>query len=208
MHNATLVRTKLMHFRAFGTGEVRMVQGEVQGMLERDFLDRGLEAPRREKPSKSPGLNCRWGFGWVDKAQCFCSARWFGAVGLTFSPPTFQCGEHDFSHFLSFSCWKWCNFTNFMVDKYSQISIRWWKTFNFSFSALFFSQVPKKTTESFFAWRKPGLFRGFSRHGASWPMSGKSLPMYYWRTQTNLSPFIQGMFLSLLFMHKHRRTDT
>ena len=26
---------------------------------------------------------CRWGFGWVDKAQCFRSARQFGAAGST-----------------------------------------------------------------------------------------------------------------------------
>ena len=30
---------------------------------------------------------CRWGFGWVDKAQCFRSARRFGAVG---SSPDFS----------------------------------------------------------------------------------------------------------------------
>ena len=32
---------------------------------------------------------CRWGFGWVDKAQCFRSARWFGAAG---SSPDFSRG--------------------------------------------------------------------------------------------------------------------
>ena len=26
---------------------------------------------------------CRWGFGWVEKAQCFRSARRFGAAGLS-----------------------------------------------------------------------------------------------------------------------------
>ena len=30
---------------------------------------------------------CRWGFGWVDKAHCFQSATWFGAISssLNFS---------------------------------------------------------------------------------------------------------------------------
>ena len=32
---------------------------------------------------------CRWGFGWVDKAQCFRSARRFGAAG---SSPDFSRG--------------------------------------------------------------------------------------------------------------------
>ena len=32
---------------------------------------------------------CRWGFGWVDKAQCFRSARRFGAAG---SSPGFSRG--------------------------------------------------------------------------------------------------------------------
>ena len=36
---------------------------------------------------------CRWGFGWVDKAQCFRSARRFGAVG---SSPDFSRFFHDF----------------------------------------------------------------------------------------------------------------
>ena len=35
---------------------------------------------------------CRWGFGWVDKAQCFPSARRFGAVG---SSPNFSRVFHD-----------------------------------------------------------------------------------------------------------------
>ena len=35
---------------------------------------------------------CRWGFGWVDKAQCFRSARRFGAVG---SSPDFSRVFHD-----------------------------------------------------------------------------------------------------------------
>ena len=34
-------------------------------------------------------LFCRWGFGWVDKAQCFRSARRFGAAG---SSPDFSRG--------------------------------------------------------------------------------------------------------------------
>ena len=34
-------------------------------------------------------LNSRWGFGWVDKAQCFRSARRFGAAG---SSPDFSRG--------------------------------------------------------------------------------------------------------------------
>ena len=39
---------------------------------------------------------CRWGFGWVDKAQNFKSARWFGAVG---SSPDFSrhFSRHDAS---------------------------------------------------------------------------------------------------------------
>ena len=41
------------------------------------------EAPRFIDSAKSP----RWGFGWVDKAQCFRSARRFGAVG---SSPDFS----------------------------------------------------------------------------------------------------------------------
>ena len=35
---------------------------------------------------------CRWGFGWVDKAQCFRSARRFGAAG---SSPDFSRGFSD-----------------------------------------------------------------------------------------------------------------
>ena len=35
---------------------------------------------------------CRWGFGWIDKAQCFRSARWFGAAG---SSPDFSRVFHD-----------------------------------------------------------------------------------------------------------------
>ena len=35
---------------------------------------------------------CRWGFGWVDKAQCFRSARRFGAAG---SSPDFSRVFHD-----------------------------------------------------------------------------------------------------------------
>ena len=41
------------------------------------------EALRFIDSAKSP----RWGFGWVDKAQCFRSARRFGAVG---SSPDFS----------------------------------------------------------------------------------------------------------------------
>ena len=35
----------------------------------------------RLKFTNEPSIFCRWGFGWVDKAQCFRSARRFGAVG-------------------------------------------------------------------------------------------------------------------------------
>ena len=74
--------------------------------------DKGLGAPCREKPLEKSGLepaapnrptdqkHCalsthpnphlrRWGFGWVDKAQCFRSARRFGAAG---SSPDFSRG--------------------------------------------------------------------------------------------------------------------
>ena len=48
-----------------------------------------------KSPSRSEALRfidsskCRWGFGWVDKAQCFRSARRFGAAG---SSPDFSRG--------------------------------------------------------------------------------------------------------------------
>ena len=45
---------------------------------------------------------CRWGFGWVDKAQCFRSARRFGAAGLS---PDFSRGfsRHGASRPLSWT---------------------------------------------------------------------------------------------------------
>ena len=50
---------------------------------------------------------CRWGFGWVDKAQCFRSARRFGAA--RFEPGLFQgFSRHDASwswNFLSMYCY-------------------------------------------------------------------------------------------------------
>ena len=58
--------------------------------------------------------------------------------------------------FLSFRCWKWRNFTNFMVGTYSLIFIRWRRTFSFWFLNFFsFHKASKMTTKSsFFAWRK------------------------------------------------------
>ena len=73
---------------------------------------KGLEAPCRENecPYQHPAWSpvsigkpapkihqwtiyfCRWGFGWVDKAQCFRSARRFGAAG---SSPDFSRVFHD-----------------------------------------------------------------------------------------------------------------
>ena len=41
----------------------------------------------RLKFTNEPSIFCRWGFGWVDKAQCLRSARRFGAVG---SSPDFS----------------------------------------------------------------------------------------------------------------------
>ena len=35
----------------------------------------------RLKFSNEPSIFCRWGLGWVDKAQCFRLARRFGAAG-------------------------------------------------------------------------------------------------------------------------------
>ena len=52
----------------------------------------GTKSPKRSKAlrsidsAKSPSTN-RWGFGWVDKAQCFRSLRRFGAAG---SSPDFS----------------------------------------------------------------------------------------------------------------------
>ena len=43
----------------------------------------------RLKFANEPSIFCRWGFGWVDKAQCFRSARRFGAAG---SSPDFSRG--------------------------------------------------------------------------------------------------------------------
>ena len=49
-------------------------------------IDGRLESLRL-KFTNEPSIFCRWGFGWVDKAQCFRSARRFGAVG---SSPDFS----------------------------------------------------------------------------------------------------------------------
>ena len=69
---------------------------------------------------------------------------------LNLFPANLPTREHDFfSHFFSFSCWKWRTFTNFTVKKYSQIT-GWRKTFSFSFSALFFSQSFKEDNQVVF----------------------------------------------------------
>ena len=48
-----------------------------------------LESLRLKFTNEPSIFFCRWGFGWVDKAQCFRSARRFGAAG---SSPDFSRG--------------------------------------------------------------------------------------------------------------------
>ena len=91
---------------------------------------------------------------------------------LTFFPPTFPRGNMTFSDFFWFSCWKWRHFTNFTVEKYFKISIAWRKTFSFSFSALFFSQIFKKTTKSFFAWREEVIWQKWKKKNGDHPSRG------------------------------------
>ena len=51
-------------------------------------------------------------------------------------PPMFLRGNMPIFAFPLVWCWKWRSFMNFMVKKFSQISIRWRKAFSFSFLAL------------------------------------------------------------------------
>ena len=65
----------------------RKTPGEVRARTCGTKSPSRSEALRFIDSSKSP--SCRWGFGWVDKAQCFRSARRFGAAG---SSPDFSRG--------------------------------------------------------------------------------------------------------------------
>ena len=49
----------------------------------------GTKSPSRSEALRFIDSSNRWGFGWVDKAQCFRSARRFGAAG---SSPDFSRG--------------------------------------------------------------------------------------------------------------------
>ena len=65
----------------------RKTPGEVRARTCGTKSPSRSEALRFIDSSKSP--SSRWGFGWVDKAQCFRSARRFGAAG---SSPDFSRG--------------------------------------------------------------------------------------------------------------------
>ena len=94
-----------------------------------------------------------------------CQIRYFGFVvksPLTFFPPTFQHGNLTISHFLSFSYWKWRNFTSFMVETYSLISIRlsvvkWWLcVYNLQPNASNCTRIALHTRPFLNAWRLAG----------------------------------------------------
>ena len=88
---------------------------------------------------------------------------WFcGEVTLNLFPTNVPTREHDFSHFLSCSYWKWRNFTSFKVETYSLISIRlsvvkWWLcVYNLQPNASNCTRIAPHTRPFLNAWRLAG----------------------------------------------------